>query len=65
MAGRTTCREDLSAIWCLREGWRGSEKNGEERYRFHEMKRPGFEARIIGRSRELYVTIVSASARCL
>src|SRR5262245_47618332 len=39
MAGRTTCREDLSTIWCLREGWRGGKKNGEERYKFHEMKR--------------------------
>jgi hypothetical protein len=36
MTGRTTCREDLSTIWCLREGWRGDEKNGEQRYRFHE-----------------------------
>jgi hypothetical protein len=36
MTGRTTDREDLSAIWCLREGWRGGKKNGEERYRFHE-----------------------------
>jgi hypothetical protein len=36
MTGRTTCREDLGAIRCLREGWRGGEKDGEQRYRFHE-----------------------------
>jgi hypothetical protein len=31
MAGRTTCGEDLTAVWCLREGWRGGDKNDEER----------------------------------
>src|SRR5262245_23669883 len=39
--GTASC-EDLAAIRCLRKSWRTGEKNGEERYRFHEMKRAAF-----------------------
>jgi hypothetical protein len=45
MTVRAARRKNLRAIRRLRESWRTGEKNGEERYKFHEMKRAAFTCR--------------------